>query len=96
MPPEQEEMIRLFAEFGFSFAQLAQEYEIHTNTVRSIVNGAPDVIRKDRKLTDDQIRQVRAWHAQGWGQQRISQELGIISKSSVRQILRGNSYRNVV
>lgn len=32
------DMIRVFSEFGFSKPQLAQEYHIHTDTVRNVLN----------------------------------------------------------
>jgi transposase len=92
--------IRVFHEFGFTKPQLAREYGIHVDTVRNVITGrsfhgqpAPS---KSRKLTDDQVRQVRLWSGEGLGEVRIAKRLGnVIARSTVRQIVHRKSYQDV-
>lgn len=96
----QAEMIRLFLEFGFTQQECADVYEVSLDTIRNIANGVsfkpPVSRRKDRKLSDDEIRQVHVWGAKGHKEQKISTLLhGKVSRSTVRQILAGKSYQDV-
>lgn len=96
---EQAGLVRVFREFGFSRAAVAGEYGVHPDTIRNIENGTSftkTARRKDRKLTDDEVRQVHAWGKQGHREQKIATLLGNkISRSTVRQILAGKSYQDV-
>ena len=94
------EFIRVYHEFGIAKTKLAREYGVHVDTIRNVINrvsfkGGP-VRSKMRKLTDDQVRQVHAWSAQGLGEVKIQRNLGgIIGRSTVRQVINGESYRDV-
>ena len=97
----QAEMIKVFAEFGFTRQQLAVEYGVHPDTIRNILRGTSFAgegsRRKDRKLSDDQVRQIRAWAAEGHKEQKIAGLLGnVISRSTVRQVIVGKSYQDVI
>lgn len=99
------DFMRVFAEFGFKAPQLAKEYEVHPDTARNVLNGTshtgkglpPSALRK---LTDDQVRQIRAWAAEGLGEARIQNRLktqGIeIGRSTIRQVINRVSYRDVL
>ena len=94
------EFIRLFDEFGFPKSQIAREYGVHVDTIRNVVLGKSfkgSVLRnKNRKLSDDQVRQIREWAAEGFGEARIAKKLGgIIGRSTVRQVITGHSYQDV-
>lgn len=98
------EFIRLYAEFGFRTTDIAREYEVHPDTVRNILKGRsfrPEGHRprtvNARKLTPDQVRFVRAKAAAGYKQEAISQALGgIVKRGTVRQLVNGQTYRDVV
>lgn len=98
------EFIRLFAEFGFKKPQLAREYDVHTDTIGNVLNGksfyGPEPPRIDRKLTDDQARQVLAWAAEGLGEIRIQNKLsqrGVnIGRSTIRQVIKRQSYQDLM
>jgi len=94
------ELIRVFHEFGISKPKLAQEYGVHLDTIRNVVNGksfrGQPVRSKKRKLTDDQVRQVHSWAAEGLGEVRIAKKLdNIVARSTVRQVINRQSYRDV-
>ena len=94
------EFIRVFHEFEISSSKLAKEYGVHVDTIRNIVNGKSfqgnPLRSKQRKLTDDQARQVREWAAAGLGEVKIAKNLGgIIGRSTVRQIINNESYQDV-
>lgn len=98
------DFMRMFYEFGFTQSQLAREYEVHPDTVRNVVTGrsfkgGPPRRSKKRKLTDDQARQVHKWADEGFGEVRIQRKLhsqGIeIGRSTVRQVINGQSYQDV-
>lgn len=104
LEPAQAEMIKVFREFGFTKAALGREYGVHVDTIRNIDKGvsfnggAPK--RKDRKLSDDDIRFIRAKGASGIKEQQISNLLRTernieVSRSTVRQVLNGKSYKDV-
>jgi transposase len=93
--------IRLFEEFGFSKPQLAEEYGVHVDTIRNVVRGKSfrgGVTRnKNRKLNDEQVRQIHELAAQRFGEARIAKALGgVVSRSTVRQVMSGKSYKDVV
>ena len=43
------------------------------------------------KLTEDQVREIRKWSSEGGGQSQIARHYGV-GKSTVRNILKGNSW----
>lgn len=105
LSPLDAEFIKVFEEFGFTKPQLAREYGVHVDTVRNVLNGksfhGPAPRSKQRKLTDDQARQVLRWAGEGLGEVKIQRgllrEYGVrIGRSTVRQILHGQSYQDVV
>jgi len=98
------ELIRVFAEFGFTTGQLAREYDVHRDTIRNVVKGAsfrPEGHRsrgqcRYRKLSAEQVRHIRALAAGGFGEQAIARKLnGIVGRSTVRQVMAGTTYRDV-
>jgi transposase len=95
------DFIRVFYEFGFTKKQLAQEYQVHVDTIRNVISGKSfqgiTQRSRHRKLNDDQVRQVRAWAAQGLGEVKISKLLGgLIGHSTVRQVMNRESYQEIV
>lgn len=94
------EMILVFRRY-FSRAAVAREYGVHPDTIRNVENGTSFARepsrRKDRKLTDDEVRRVHAWGSQGFKEAKIAGLLdNKVSRSTVRQILAGKSYKEVV
>lgn len=95
------DMIRVFAEeTRAGRAALAREYGVHPDTIRNIVNrksftgGQPR--RKDRKLTCEQVIQIRCLSKLGDKPDRIATKMDhIVSKSTIRQIIEGKSYKDV-
>lgn len=99
------EYIRVFHEFGFSHRQLALEYDVHTDTIRNVLHYKshnPAVSRtgrrnKNRKLADEQVLRIRELTASGHGEQAIARKLGnVVSRSTVRQVMQGITYQDVV
>jgi hypothetical protein len=99
--------MRVFHEFGFTPRQLGLEYGVHTDTARNVVKGKsfqppkPPQPSKLRKLTDDQVRQIRRWAAEeGYGEARIQRRLkylGVeIGRSTIRQVINRESYQEVM
>jgi len=97
------EFILVFYEFGFTKPELAREYGVHVDTIRNVLKGKSFQGRplrsSRRKLTDDQARQVLAWAAEGVGEVRIQKRLRAqgteIGRSTVRQVINGQSYQDV-
>lgn len=103
------EFIRVFAEFGFSHRQLANEYGRHPDTIRNILHyTSHDPARtresrrnKNRKLADEHVLHVREWTTTcNFGEQKISRLLretfGVeVSRSTVRQVMQGLTYQDV-
>lgn len=96
----QAEMVRVFAEFGYTKAALAREYGVHVDTVRNILRGTSfngtTPPRKDRKLDEEQVLWIRQWAADDLSDTMIVKKLGgVVSRSTVRQVVEGRSYRDV-
>lgn len=97
------EYIRVFLEFGISKRALAREYEVCLDTIRSIAShrsfnpGAPPPnYNQHRKLDVSQVQEIRRLRALGYGEQRIAKALGgVITRSTVRQVIDGKTYRDV-
>lgn len=94
------ELIRVFAEFGFTPRQLAREYDVHADTVRNVVKGTsfkpggPRV--NQRKLNPEQVRQIRTLAAEGHREQFIARKLGyVVRRGTVRQVIHGITYKDV-
>lgn len=95
--------IRVFYEFGISHGKLAREYEVHTDTIRNVLHGksfnpeAPPPPRSSlRKLSSEQVRMIRRWHAEGESDGRIRELLGgYVTKSTIRQVISGKTYKDV-
>ena len=98
------ELIRVFHEFGFSPRKLASEYEVHTDTIRNVLNRrsfnppAGHLYRqsKHRKLSPWQVHWIRQWASNGLGEQAIAKKLdGAVHRSTVRQVMQGITYQDV-
>ena len=90
----------MFYEFGISKPKLAREYGVHVDTIRNVLAGRSFQGRPLRsglrKLTDDQVRQIREWATEGLGEARIQKKLGnIVGRSTVRQVINRTSYQDV-
>lgn len=99
LTPYDATMIPVFREF-FSRSEVAREYGVHRDTIRNVEKGVSFSTlvsrRKDRKLSDDEIRQIRLWEGQGHREHAITTLLeNKVSRSTVRQVLNGQSYQDV-
>lgn len=98
----QADMIRVFAEeTRATRASLAVEYDVHPDTIRNILNrksftGSSPASRRDRKLSNEQVFQIRALSKLGNKPDIIATKMGhIVSKSTIRQVVNGQSYKDV-
>lgn len=96
-------MIRVFAEETLATRHsLAVEYAVHPDTIRNILTrksftGGSPSSRRDRKLSDEQVFQIRALSKLGNKPDIIATKMGhVVSKSTIRQIIDGKSYKDVV
>lgn len=98
------ELIRVFAEFGFTPRQLAREYDVHADTVRNVVKGTSfkpgphkgSPHANQRKLNPEQVRQIRTLAAEGHREQFIARKLGyVVRRGTVRQVIHGITYKDV-
>lgn len=96
---EQAEYIRLFKDIAKP-AALAEEYGVCVATIYNVLNGVSfredKKPRKDRALSEDTVREIRQLQAEGLSDWKISRRPGMPPRSSVRQVLNGKSYRDVV
>ena len=97
------DMIRVFAEETRATRHtLAAEYDVHPDTIRNILNGksftgSSPASRRDRKLSDEQVFQIRALSKLGNKPDVIATKMDhIVSKSTIRQVVDGKSYKDVV
>ena len=99
------ELIRVFSEFGFSSRQLAAEYGVHADTIRNVLHFKsfnPSAVHpyrqnKRRKLNDDQVRLIRRLKNDGLGEQAIAKKLGgTVHRSTVRQVMHGVTYQDIL
>jgi hypothetical protein len=98
------EFIRVFAEFGYKPVPLAKEYKVHPDSVRNILLGknfkpGSDVPRVNahRKLADDQVRRIKQLAAEGHGEHHIWNAMDrVVGRSTVRQVMNGVTYQDVV
>lgn len=95
------EFIRLFGGGERPIAKpsaLAQEYGVCTETIYDVLNGkshkpgtAP---RNDRRMSDDEVREIKRLQRKGLTDWKISRATGR-SRSTIRQIMDGKTYRDV-
>lgn len=90
--------MRAFADY-FTTTEIAAEYGVHYETVRSVLDGRshtgnPRKHRCDRGYTWTQAREVwRIREETGFGARRISRMTGV-SLGAVGSILKGESYQD--
>lgn len=81
----------LYAAGGVSLKQLAKRYEVHWETIRRAIAAAGETIAPPvaRKLTDDQVADIRAQHAAGGvSLYQLSKDYGV-SHSLIAHIVAG-------
>lgn len=95
------QFIRLFREIpGVTPYKLGREYGIHPDTVKNIWAGhswtGTQVARRDRRMSDDEVRVMRRLAGQGHGEQAIKKLMGApYSRSSIRQVITFQTYKEV-
>lgn len=98
------DLIRVFAEeTRATKAALAREYDVHPDTIRNILNrksftGDPAVPRRNpnRKLSNEQVIQIRCLSKLGYKPDKIATKMEhVVSKSTIRQVVEGSSYKDV-
>lgn len=97
----QADTIRVFAEeTRATKAALAREYDVHPDTIRNILNRKSFIgetpHRKDRKLSNEQVLEIRCLSKLGYKPDKIATKMDhIVSKSTIRQVVDGKSYKDV-
>jgi hypothetical protein len=93
------EMIKVLGSIA-KVSALAKEYDVNPATIYNVLNGVshskPIKARSDRTLGDDTVREIKRLNAQGLSDWKISKQPGMPSRSTVRQIVNGVTYRNIV
>jgi len=92
------EMIKVLRQAA-GVTALAREYDVNPSTIYNVLNGIshskPIKARKDRAMSDDTVREIKRLNSQGLSDWQISKQPNMPSRSSIRQVITGKTYRDI-